>query len=1708
MVREDRPGDRRLVLYAKSAADQSPADVRRHLQSKLPDYMVPSVVVALDSVPLTPNGKVDRKALPVPDREGASGGSRVPGDPREELMCGLFAEVLGLESVGVDDGFFVLGGHSLLATRLVARVRSVLGVEVRIRDVFENATPSALVRVLEERAGRVRPAVAAANRPEWVPVSFAQQRLWFLHQLEGPSPTYNIPLPLRLSGPLDVTALRAALGDVVTRHESLRTVFAEGEAGASQVVRGFVVPELAVRDVDDASLDAEVLKVARYAFDLAAEIPVRAELLRVAAEEHILVVVVHHIAADGGSLGPLARDLTRAYAARVDGRAPGWAELPVQYADYALWQRDVLGSEDDPESLVAAQLAYWRVQLTELPEELRLPADRPRRAAASHRGARVTFEIPAEVSDRVRELARSQGCSMFMVLHAAVASLLSRFGAGEDVPIGSPIAGRTDESLADLVGLFVNTLVLRTDLSGDPTFAELLARVRDTDLAAYQHQDVPFERLVEALNPARSLARHPLFQTLLTYNTHAQTQEVMDGAAGSTTVSAYPFAADTARMDLAFTFTERPGGDGITGLLNYATDLFEEETAARLVSALHLLLGAVVTDPHLPVSRVPVLPQDEVKQIVQGWNDTGGTAATRLTVVERFERQAAATPDAVAVASGADGISYAELNARANRLARVLAERGVGTETFVGVLLPRGTDLVAALLAVWKAGGAYVPVDPDYPAERVAYILGDAAPALTVTTSALVAHVPGTVLELDNPETARALDAADPADRSVAAPQSAAAYAIYTSGSTGRPKGVVVSRQGVAAHLAFATGAYPDMAGVSLVGSSVAFDLTVTGLYTPLLVGGCVWLGEWDADEPVPPAVTAAGGTSVAKVTPSHLAVLPLMPRQMVPTGTLVVGGEALSGAVLDGWRADHPQVTVVNSYGPTETAVNCCQYVLRPGEQAPAGDVPIGRPLPHARAYVLDGSLSPVPPGVAGDLYIAGAGVARGYRGRAAATAERFVPDPFGEPGTRMYRTGDVARWTRDGELVFAGRADDQVKVRGFRIELGEIETALAAHPAVARAVAVVREDLPGTRQLVAYAVTGEDTGELRGHLRRRLPAYMVPAAVVALTELPLTPNGKVDRAALPAPEGATAPSRAPRGEREELLCGLFAEILGLAEAGVGVDDGFFELGGDSILSIQLVSRARRNGVGLSVRDVFEHQSPAALAEVADWSGQGAAADVVDEPVGTFPPLPIVARMVERGGDWRGYNQSRVVRTPAGLTEPALLRGVQTLLDHHDVLRSRLTAPSADGNGEQRALESEVLPVGAVRAGDCVVRVDAFGSAGEDEWSALVRTEAARAREALDPAAGAMVRLVWLDAGQLRAGALVFVAHHLVVDGVSWRVLLPDLAEAAGPGDTALAPVGTSVRRWSTELAAQAASPERLAELPWWESVRDTAPLVGSGALDPVRDTHGTAGHRTTELPPELTRTVLTRTAGLFNAGVDDVLLTGFALALSRWAGREEHPWVLDLESHGRDEDLLAGAELSRTVGWFTSQYPVRLEAGPVAWSDVTAGREAVGEAIKRVKEQLRGTPGRGTGYGLLRHLNPGTAPILAAHPQPRIGFNYLGRFTSSATDEAGGDWTVLAGGVAGQPATAPLAHVLDVNAAAQQDPDGGLVLRVNWTWASRLLPEAEVEALAGLWMQALAGIAAYTDDPGAGGLTPADAALTSLSQEELDLLEDDWEI
>ena len=1223
LLREDRPGDQRLVAYLVSGPGEPPPageTLRSALGERLPEHMIPAAYLHLESLPLTANGKVDRRALPAP--QWTAGEKYVaPRQPVEEILAGIFAEVLGSERIGVEDSFFALGGHSLLATQLVSRVRVVFAVELALREVFAEPTVAGLARRIAalSKGGRgVRvPPLLPAGRVGALQLSFAQQRIWFLHQMDPGSSAYNIPLPLRLQGDLRPAVLALALGEVAQRHEVLRTRFVALDGRPIQEIE----PRAAtvVRQIDLQALPAvvrerEVRRLlreeARRPFDLSSPPLLRLSLVRLETRDWRALLVLHHIVADGWSLGVLMREVAAAYEAFATGRPSPLPELPVQYADFALWQRSWLAGE-----VLEEGLAYWRAQAAGSPA-LDLPTDRPRPPVLTSRGESLSITFPEEVSRGLAALVQSAGATLFMGLLAAFQALLYRYTAQARFNVGTPIAGRNQIETEGLIGCFVNTLVLRCDLRGELTFRDLLTQAREVTLAAYAHQEVPFEKLVEELAPERDLARPPLFQVMLALQNAPLGAFALPGLA----LSPLATASEAAKFELSLLVAESP--TGISGRLEYRADLFDSPTIRRLCEHLGALLGGLVETPERRLSEVPLLLPGEAAQLLLEWNDTA-YPLSRRTVHELFEEQAERTPEAVAAVGGGRALTYRELNSAANRLARVLRGMGVGPDARVVVCLHRSADLLMALLGVLKAGGAYVPLDPAYPEERSKLMLADSfrglARPVLLTERALAPRfrpidpaAPLAVILLDDGAVGAEESGADL--NPVATPEHLA-YVIYTSGSSGRPKGVMVHHRGLVNYLVWCQSAYRIAAGSGTpVHSSVGFDLTVTSLFAPLLAGrAVVCLPEQDGVSALAETLGRGEPYSLVKLTPSHLRLLdpPLLhaadPADAGGVGVLIVGGEALFAEDVALWRSRAPGTRIVNEYGPTETVVGCAVHEM-PATTGSRGPVPIGRPIANARLYLLGRDLEPCPLGGCGEIYIGGHGVARGYLGRPELTAERFVPDPFAPPGggtgSRLYRTGDLARRLPGGELLYLGRIDEQVKIRGFRIELGEIEAALGQHPAVREAAVLVGEDRFGRARLVAYvAPVGEapPAADLRGFLAQRLPAPMVPAAFMAVQELPLTANGKVDRRALASLKGALLDASktsyaAPRTELEGWIAATWQEVLGVAR--VGVDDAFFDLGGHSLALVEIHARLRRKlGRDIPLVDLFRAPTVAALA-------------------------------------------------------------------------------------------------------------------------------------------------------------------------------------------------------------------------------------------------------------------------------------------------------------------------------------------------------------------------------------------------------------------------------------------------------------------------------------------------------------------------------
>ncbi|MDX2291130.1 MULTISPECIES: non-ribosomal peptide synthetase, partial [Streptomyces] len=1556
VVREDRPGDKRLVAYAVLDAPgaATPEELRDHAADRLPEHLVPSAVVVLDALPLTPNGKLDRQALPAPTTRTAPVG-RAPRTPAEHTLCGLFADVLGLHEVGADESFLLLGGHSLLAARLISRVRRAFGVEIGIRDLFEAPTPAALAEVLDG-AEEAPPALLPAARPAELPLSAAQQRIWFLDQAEGratgPEPaggaTYNVPLALRLRGALDADALRSAIDDLAERHEALRTRHPATDgrprqevpaAGDARVPWTHTAP-------GPAGLPDALTAAARQGFDLATQPPLRAHLFDVVPGEHVLLLVVHHIACDGWSLAPLVADLATAYTARAAGGAPEWAPLPVQYADYTLWQRDLLGDPADPDSVLARQLAHWRQALAGLGDETALPTDRPRPLHPSHRGGVVPVDLPAGLHARLLDLARGGDSTLFMVVQAGLAALLTRLGAGDDIALGTPVAGRSDEALDDLVGFFANTLVLRTDTSGDPTFRELLARVRESDLAAYAHQDVPFDRIVEELNPVRSPARHPLFQVMLVLQNNAVATPRLPGV---DLVEQRVLTLDVAKFDLTFDVTEgydavgRP--TGIRGTVQYAVDLFDRDSAEALVARLVRLLEAAAARPDVPIGDLDVLTDGERRQLL---GEGTAPAAYGVPAHELFERQAVARSGATALVSGDERMTYGELERAANRLARHLVGLGVRRGDTVGVLLEREPRLVVALLAVLKAGAAYTLLDPGFPGERLRDVVGRAGLARVVTAGELgdVLGPEVHLVRLDAaPDAARIAAEAGTAPGRPVGPEDAACV-MFTSGSTGVPKGVVAPHRALTGtltgqeYVAFG----PDE--VWLQSAPMSWDAFALEVFGPLLHGGTCVLQPGGKPEPAVIAeLIARHHVTSAYLSASLLNfLLDEYPGCFAGMRQVIGGGEAASPAHAAKALAEYPGLRLVNGYGPVEAMIFVSTHTVTPEDtRRPA--IPIGRPIAHERMYVLDDRLRPVPTGVVGDLYLTGAGLAHGYLGQPGLTAERFVAHPHGAPGERVYRTGDLVRRRADGVLEYVGRADGQVKIRGFRVEPGEIQAVLMRHPHVRQTAVVVREDRPGDKRLAAYLVaepgTVLDPADARAHTTAHLPEHLRPGSYTLLDALPLTPNGKLDRRALPAPAPtASADAGAePRTPREAALAELFAGVLGVER--VGVHDSFFDLGGHSLLAARLISRVRTTlAAHVGIGELFHAPTVAALAAHLDAhgteAGHAARPPLLPAPRPDRVPLSSAQQRLwfldQAEEPSASYHVPLALRIRGPLDTDALRHAVLDVTARHEALRT--VFPTTDGEPRQHVLDSDDTTLAAA--------VWHTAARSEQELPQALRDGSAHR---FDLAAEPPLRATLLTVAD-DDHVLLLVMHHIAADGWSLAPLTRDLTTAYAARRAGRTPEWAPLpvqyadhTLWQRALLGDETDPDSLArrQLDHWREALAGAP--DATALPTDRPRPPVASHRGDSVPLSLDAGLHGRLLDLARSGDSTLFMVvqaGLAALLTRLGAGDDIP--LGTPVAGRSDEAL-----DDLVGFFVNTLVLRTD---------TSGDPTFRELLARVRE------------------------------------------------------------------------------------------------------------------------------------------------------------
>ena len=1507
------------------------------------------------------------------------------------------------------------------------------------------------------------------------PLSFSQLRLWFLDQLVPGSASYLIPMAMRLKGVLDIDALEVSLKELTRRHEILRTSFVTVEGQPSQVIApefAVTLPVVSLKNVAEEEREALahkfIFEESQTPFDLSQTPLWRAKLLSLDTDDHVLLLMMHHIIADEWSLGVLLRDVAALYEALVTGTRSALPDLPIQYADFAAWQQQWLQGEE-----CQKQLSYWKEQLAGPLTVLALPTDGPRPPVSSFRGDKEWLSFPPELTSRLKELSRQQGATLFMTLLAAFSTLLHRYTGQKDVVVGTPVANRNRKETEGLIGCFVNTLVLRTDFSGDPSFEELLLRVRRAALSAYTNQDLPFEKLVEELQPERDLSRNPLCDVFFVFqNTPMPTLEL----AG---LDLTPMQIDnaTAKLDLTLSLSEEP--DGLTGYLEYSTDLFRAATIKRMAAHLSALLEGLTAHPQQGVSALPLLTAAERRQFIR-WNKTERSYSQELCLHQLFESQVELSPLAPALVFDEQQITYRELNSKANQLAHHLRGLGVGPENIVAVCMERSIEMVVGLLGILKTGAAYLPLDPTYPKERLAFMLSDANAAVVLTQASLKEPLPafeGALVFLDTDWPHIAQHNEENPNTSVDSQN--LAYVIYTSGSTGKPKGVQVQHASVVNLSQWHQSAYgigPKDRATQV--ARLVFDASVWEIWPYLAAGASVYLvDDGTLASPARLVQWLAKNQITISFLPTPLAHAVLQ-ESWPPSSalrTMLTGGDVLRRTT----EAPFP-FKLVNNYGPTESTVVATWGEVETGKtrQEPS----IGRPIYNTQVHILDRKLGAVPAGITGEIYLGGAGLARGYLNRADLTAERFIPDPFSaESGARLYKTGDLASYLADGRIEFRGRADEQVKIRGYRVETAEVETVLARHAAVKQAVVIGRQDDAAEKRLIAYVVFNRSQAEtasaLRSFLKEKLPDYMIPALFISLEELPLTPSGKIDRRALPARDHERPSLKtqfvAARTPAEKALAEIWCQILSLPQ--VGVHDNFFELGGDSILSIQIIARARKTGFRFTPQQIFQHQTIAQLVAAAD-AGESVRAEqgVVTGPV---PLSPIQRWFFEQEiVDAHHYNQALMLEAGQPLDAALLKDTIEVLLKHHDGLRLRFECTAE----EWRQFNSKPA------ASEVLSQVD-LSSLPESEHISAVEATDATVQSSLNLPVAPLLRAVYFSPGGERSAHLLLVAHHLIVDAVSWRILLEDLETVyrqMSLGETVELPAKTTAfKQWALRLEEYARSADVKHEASYWLDVHDTQPLP----MDYAGGDNIVASERevSISISTEETRALLHEVPAAYLTQINDVLLTALLMAYARWSGQSS--LLLDLEGHGR-EQLFDDLDVTRTVGWFTTIFPVLLEVEDVS---------RPGLALKNIKEQLRKIPRRGIGYGVLRYLSDGEIERqLRRLPRAAVAFNYLGQL-DQFTNETGlfrlSQWPV-------GPTRSPRArreHPLEINGWISEGR-----LQLSFSYSENIHRRETIDQLAAGFVEALQSLIAHCRSVEAGSYTPSDFPLAGLNQEALDKL------
>ena len=1519
--------------------------------------------------------------------------------------------------------------------------------------------------------------INSVARTEDLPLSFAQQRMWFLYQMDQQNSAYNEALTIRLTGRLNIDILEQTINAIIQRHESLRTSFPMVEGKPIQKIAPSLKIKLLVvnlKDIPQEQIDKQIIEELQKLFDLTQSPLLRCTLFDLGYENYILVNVFHHIIIDGWSKGILFKELSKFYQALLSNSTVDLPELPIQYADFAVWQRQWLQGE-----ILENQLNYWKKQLTGAPPLLELPTDKPRPATANFRGHSISFQINSELTEKLKLLSQKSGATLFMTLLAALNTLLFRYSGQDDILIGTPTANRNRQEIEPLIGFFVNTLVLRNSLEGNPTFSGLLQQARNVVLEAYANQDVPFEQVVDGLEIERSLSYNPLFQVMFAL------QNAPLNALKLPNLKAQYLAVENQRikfdLSLFLEEIETEKGSYLEGFWEYDGDLFTPERITRMVGHFQTLLKGIVANPQQTVGELPLLTESEEQQLLVEWNQTQTSYPDHYCIHQLFEEQVVKIPDAIAVIDGEKSLTYEQLNQKANQLAYYLQNLGVKTEDLVGICIERSVLMIIGLLGILKAGAAYIPLDPNYPSERLAYMLEDSAVSVLLTQENLVDTLPnylGTIFCLD--QDGKILDH-HPQDNLLHPMTSEnLAYVIYTSGSTGKPKGVLIQHQSLLNLVSWHQNAF-DITTIDRVTqlAGIAFDASVWEIWPYLTAGACLAIVPPDlltSPKQLQEWLIAKKITVSFLPTPLAETLIPLDWSPNCPLRLMLTGGDKLN---------DFPPTsipfTLVNNYGPTENTVVTTSVKITPDlltEKAP----PIGRPISNTQVYILDQYQQPVPIGIPGELYIGGSGLAKGYLNRPELTDSKFIANPFSQKlSDRLYKTGDLVRYGNDGQIEFVGRIDHQVKIRGFRIELGEIETVLNQHPQVKEAIIIAREDQPGVKRLCAYVIASQNltVSQLRLFLQEKLPQYMVPAFFVLLDAFTLTANGKIDRCALPQPtlelEDEAALNLSPGTEKERILAAIWQRVLGLKN--ISINDNFFELGGDSILAIQIIAQANQAGLQITPKQLFSHQTIAQLATVAERvSVNQTTQDLV---IGHVPLTPIQKWFFEQNWPERHhFNQSILLEVPNNLQPDLLKKTISKLLYHHDALRLRFVH-----KGEQWQQN---------HSDDCnnfaFEKVDLSHLSCDEQLTKMAEISEVQQR-VLNLEEGPLMAVVFFALGE--SGKMLIVIHHLAVDGISWRIILEDFVtiyqQLENHKPLQLPPKTSSFKTWAEELQNYAKTPEFYAQFKYW--LNREFPSICPLPLDRQGEAQSNiVAHAKTvsfTLTEEQTRLLLQEVPQAYNTQINDILLTALVQAFGRWTGN--YKLLLDMEGHGR-ENIIESVNLSRTVGWFTSIFPVFL---------TLENLHHPGECLKSIKEQLRQIPNRGFDYGIGYYLSSDLTiqSPLKNYPKAQVSFNYLGQFTSHQIGEIGWKLSQESTGSIHSP-LGQRSHLIAIHGIVV---DGQLDME--WQYSENFHHQTTIKNLAAAYRDSLESLINHCLSV-EGGYTPSDFPDADLNQAELDEL------